>query len=294
MTLILQQGLPAISLLNEEGIRVKTIGQAIDEKLPLLNIGLLNLMPNKVETEVQILRLLDVTNFNIRIHLINTHTYKSKNTAPEYLKAFYKSYKEVDEKIDGLIITGADVEFLDFEEVKYWNELQQIMDWAAREVNSTLFICWASQAGVYHHYGIDKYKMNKKLSGIFRHEILLNNTPIAYKLEAENLVPHSRYTELNYSELKTIPKLEIISTSKEAGVYLMTSSDGKKVFATGHSEYSAETLKQEYFRDKKKGINPSIPLNYFPDNNPAKTPKAIWRKHSKQLFSNWLSFYVNR
>ena len=294
MTLILQQGLPAISLLSEEGIQVKTIGQPINEKLPLLNIGLLNLMPNKVETEVQVLRLLDNTDFNIRIHLINTHTYKSKNTAPEYLKAFYKSYKEVDEKIGGLIITGADVEFLDFEEVKYWNELQQIMDWAEREVNSTFFICWAAQAGVYHHYGIDKYKMKKKLSGVFRHEILLKDAPISYQLELENLAPHSRYTELLFSELKNIPELEIVSTSKEAGVYLMTSSDGKKVFVSGHSEYSAETLKQEYFRDLEKGIDPSIPANYFPHNDTGKIPKAVWRDHSKQLFSNWLRFYASK
>ena len=294
MTLILQRKLPAISLLDEEGIFAKIPGQEVSKSLPTLNIGLLNLMPNKVETEVQILRLLDTPNFNIRIHLLKTATYKSKNTSPEYLDTFSKTYKDVDEEIDGLIITGADVEFMKFEEVAYWDELQKIMNWAEQKVRSTFFICWAAQAGVYHHYGIDKHMMKKKLSGVFRHEILLKDAAIAYRLEVENLVPHSRYTELHYSELLNIPELEIISVSKEAGVYLVSSRDGKKVFATGHSEYNAETIKQEYLRDLKKGINPSVPTDYFPDNNPAKRPKAVWRKHSQQLLSNWLYFYVNR
>ena len=294
MTLILQRGLPAIDLLNKEGVLSTIPGQVIRNNLPTLHIALLNLMPNKVETEVQILRLLDTPNFNVHLHLLKTGSYKSKNTPAQYLNTFYKTYTEIDEKIDGLIITGADVELMEFEAVKYWGELQQIMNWAGREIKSAFFICWAAQAGIYHHYGIDKHKMKKKLSGVFSHTVLLKNSGIANHFEEPFLVPHSRYTELKYCELTNINELEIISVSNEAGVYLMISTDGKNVFATGHSEYDTDTLKKEYFRDLKKGINPSIPLNYFPGNKLEKTPKSSWKKHSKQLFSNWLRFYVNR
>lgn len=293
MTLVLPKGLPAISSLKQEGIDVKSLDKPLAKGLPTLHIALLNLMPNKKETEIQIMRLLAVPEINIHVHLVHTASYKSKNTDPEYLKKFYQSYDNLVEEIDGLIITGADVEFIEFEDVLYWEELKAIMNWAEKSIKSTFFICWAAQAGIYHHYGVGKRKMKAKLSGVFPFNIQSTKIPIANNFEKTIDVPHSRYTEICPCSLNSIPDIEVISQSEEYGLDLMISKDGKKVFATGHAEYDVVSLKSEYYRDLHKGLKPSIPANYFPGNNPKDTPEASWRKHGKQLFSNWIQFYVS-
>jgi homoserine O-succinyltransferase/O-acetyltransferase len=268
-------------------------GKAIKQDIRPLEIVILNLMPKKIPNETQLLRLLGNSPLQVNVTLLHPKTHQSKNTAKEHLLAFYRHFDEIkDKKFDGLIITGAPVEHLNFEDVDYWNELKEIMDWSKNNVFSTFHICWAAQAGLYHHYGIKKYSANEKVFGIFNHKKTRKHIKLLRGFDDTFSVPHSRHTLVKKRDILKINELEILAESKDAGVYIVASKDGKQIFVTGHSEYDAESLKYEYVRDKKKGLNIKIPKNYFL--NEDKTDKIIvnWRAHAHLLYSNWLNYYV--
>ena len=293
MPVNIPDNLPAIDVLKEENIFVMTESRAIRQDIRPLRLLILNLMPVKITTETHLLRMLSNTPLQVEITLLNTLSHTSKNTPMEHLTTFYKTFDEVKHKrFDGLIITGAPVELLQFEEVDYWDELTEIMDWAEHNVTSTLFICWAAQAGLYYHYGIPKYELPRKMFGIFTH--ILNNpiAPIVRNFDDEFLVPHSRHTEIRREDIIKAPPLEIVSESPMSGVYLVRDVEKRRIFVTGHSEYDAETLKEEYERDLAKGLDIQIPYHYFPDNDPSQTPPMRWKSHAGLLFSNWLNYYV--
>jgi len=293
MPVNIPDNLPAIDVLKEENIFVMTESRAIHQDIRPLRLLILNLMPLKITTETHLLRMLSNTPLQVEITLLNTLSHTSKNTPIEHLTAFYKTFDEVKHKrFDGLIITGAPVELLSFEEVDYWNELKSIMDWAERSVTSTLFICWAAQAGLYYHYGVPKYELPEKMFGIFTHTLNNPKAPIVRNFDDEFLVPHSRHTEIRREDILKVPRLEIVAESETAGVYLVRDLEKRRIFVTGHSEYDAETLKKEYERDLAKGMNIQIPHHYFPNDNPAQTPKMRWKSHAGLLFSNWLNYYV--
>ncbi|MFD3157071.1 homoserine O-succinyltransferase [Haloimpatiens sp. FM7330] len=259
-----------------------------------LKIAILNLMPNKIQTEIQFLRRLSSSDLPIEITLLHTETYKSKNTSKEYFNNFYKTFSEIkNDKFDGMIITGSPVELFEFEEVSYWNELKEIMNYTITNVKSTLYICWGAQAGLYHHFGIEKRILNKKIFGVFSHTIN-NKSKLLKGFNDEFYVPHSRCTEVRKEDILKNDKLEILSESKEAGVYISSTKDGKLIFVSGHSEYDKNTLKNEYLRDILKGKNIDIPENYFIDDDPKQKPILRWENHSNLLFSNWLKYYVCR
>ena len=285
--------LPAIDVLNDENIFVMTESQAIHQDIRPLRLLILNLMPVKITTETHLLRMLSNTPLQVEVTLLYTLSHTSKNTPIEHLLAFYQTFDEVKHKrFDGLIITGAPVELLQFEEVNYWEELKSIMDWAEHNVTSTLYICWAAQAGLYYHYGIPKYELPQKMFGIFTHTLNNPKAPIVRNFDDEFLVPHSRHTEIRREDIIKIPSLEIVSESSISGVYLVKDIEKSRIFVTGHSEYDAETLKEEYERDLAKGLKIQIPFNYFPDNDPSRTPPMRWKSHAGLLFSNWLNYYV--
>jgi homoserine O-succinyltransferase/O-acetyltransferase len=293
MPLNVPDNLPAIDILKEENIFVMTETRAIHQDIRPLKLVILNLMPVKITTETHILRILSNSPLQVEISFLNIENHISKNTPIEHLEAFYQNFNRIkDLKFDGMIITGAPVEHLDFEEVDYWNELKTIMDWSRHHVTSTLYICWAAQAGLYHHYGIPKYAMKKKVFGIFKHGVNNPNIPLVRGFDDEFLAPHSRHTDVRREDIAKVKDLEIISESPEAGVYIVVSKDGREVFVTGHSEYECTTLKQEYDRDVAKGLPIDIPKNYFQDDDPTKPPKALWKSHASLLFSNWLNYYV--
>ena len=253
----------------------------------------LNLMPDKITTETQILRLIGNSPLQTNFTFIHPKNHESKNTSKDHLIAFYKHFDEVkNKKFDGLIITGAPVEALGFEEVDYWDELKEIMDWSRHNVFSTLHICWAAQAGLYHHYGVKKYTLKEKMFGIFSHTINKKNVKLLRGFDDSFFVPHSRHTQVRAEDIEKIDEIEILSESKESGVYLVASKDGKQFFVTGHSEYDPETLKKEYERDLAKGLDIKKPKNYFQDNNPAKGLNVSWRSHANLLYCNWLNYYV--
>lgn len=284
--------LPAFGVLQKEHVFVMDENKAVHQDIRPLKIVILNLMPLKINTEIHLLRLLANNPLQIEVDLIHTTTYASKNTPEEHLDNFYKSFSDIkNEKYDGMIITGAPVEKLEFEEVVYWNELKEIMNWAAHHVTSTLYICWAVQAGLYHHYGIPKYPLPKKKFGIYKHKINLYE-PIVQGFDDEFLAPHSRYTEIKKGDIESVPNLKLVSESEQAGIYILSSEDGKHVFVTGHSEYDPLTLKEEYDRDIAKGLEIDLPENYFPGNNANNFPIVKWRSHANLLFSNWLNYYV--
>ena len=285
--------LPAIDILKKEFIFFMKESDATHQDIRPLKIAIMNIMPVKITTETHLLRLLANTPLQLEIDLIYPHSHTSKNTSSEHLKTFYKTFNQIKhQKYDGLIITGAPVEHLDFEDVSYWNELQELMKWAEHNVTSTLYICWASQAGLYYHYNIPKYPLDKKMFGVFYHKVTNRKEPIVRGFDDYFLAPHSRYTEVKRKDIEKIKDLVIVSESDEAGVYIVASKDRKKVFVTGHSEYDPDTLKEEYERDVKKGLDINIPKNYFPDDNPAKSPIVKWRSHANLLFTNWLNYYV--
>ncbi|HHU50233.1 MAG TPA: homoserine O-succinyltransferase [Firmicutes bacterium] len=289
--------LPAFEVLQREEIFVMDEERAVHQDIRPLKIVILNLMPNKSVTETQLLRLLANTPLQVEITLLHPITHRSKNTSEEYLKKFYTSFAEIrKEKFDGMIITGAPVERIDFEEVDYWPELTAILDWTAHHVFSTLYICWASQAGLYHHYGVPKYAREKKLFGVFSHRIVESGSGNHLKLlrgfDDEFFVPHSRYTEIRREDIQRLPELQILAESEQAGVYIVASADGRRIFISGHPEYDPLTLKAEYERDVAKGLEIQIPVNYFPGDDPARTPRANWRGHANLLFANWLNYYV--
>ena len=285
--------LPAVRTLETENIFVMTEKRAITQDIRPLKILILNLMPTKVDTETQLSRLLGNTPLQVEIELIHTSTHKSKNVSEEHLLAFYKEFSDVkDRYFDGLIITGAPVEKMEFEEVEYWKELTEIMEWSKSHVHSTLHICWGAQAGLYYHYGIKKHLMEEKLSGVYAHTVDYKRSILFRGFDETFYVPHSRYTTVKREDIENIPLLKILASSEEAGVYAVITPGGKQVFLTGHSEYDANTLEKEYQRDKALGINHKVPKNYYPGDDDTKAPMLTWRAHATLLFTNWLNYFV--
>ena len=293
MPIKIKDGLPAVKQLEQENIFVMTETRAITQDIRPLKILVLNLMPLKIDTETQLARMLGNTPLQVEMEFIRTKSYESKNTSKEHLLAFYKTFDDVkDQKFDGMIITGAPVELLEFEEVEYWEEICEIMEWTKHNVTSTFHICWGAQAGLYYHYGVKKYRLPKKLSGIYKHKADYKNSILLRGFDDEFLVPHSRNTTVLREEIENNPKLKILSSSEEAGIYIVSGMNGRQFFITGHSEYDADTLKKEYIRDMNAGINPDIPENYFPDDDANKEPLATWKAHANLLYTNWLNYFV--
>ncbi len=293
MPITILDGLPAAEVLNKENIFVMSETRAGAQDIRTLNIVILNLMPIKKTTEVHLLRLLSNSPLQIKVELIHAASHNSKNTGKDHLSAFYKTFDQIkDNKYDGMIITGAPVETYDFEQVTYWPEIKEILKWTETNVTSTLHICWGAQAGLYYHYGIPKHSVDNKISGVFEHTITDSREPIIRGFDDRFLAPHSRHTEVRRNDIEKIDKLDIISESEEAGIYIVSARKGRQIFVTGHSEYDPLTLKDEYFRDLEKGLKPPIPRNYFPENDPQKLPVVSWRSHAHLLFSNWLNYYV--
>ncbi len=293
MPIKIPDSLPASRVLDQENIFVMTEHRALHQDIRPLKIVILNLMPKKIETETQLLRLLGNSPLQVDIELLQTESYTSKNTPSEHLFKFYKTFREIrDERFDGMIITGAPVELLAFEQVEYWKELCEIMEWSKTNVYSTLHICWGAQAGLYYHYGIHKYQLDQKMFGIFQHRLLLENHPITRGFDELFDVPHSRHTTVKRREIDRIPELEILASSDQAGVYMVGRRDGRQFFITGHSEYDRETLGNEYFRDLQKGLPINMPAHSFPHNDPSQKPVFTWRGHANLLFCNWLNYYV--
>ncbi len=285
--------LPAKEILESENIFVMGELRAIHQDIRPLRIAILNLMPTKIATETQLLRLLGNSPIQIEIVLLRTATHQSRNTSEEHLATFYATFDEVrEQKFDGLIITGAPVETLDFEQVDYWPELQAILDWSRRNVWATLFVCWGAQAGLYHFYGVPKYPLPAKMFGVFPHRVNIPFVPLFRGFDDVFYAPHSRHTEIRRADLEKIPELDILSESDQSGIYIVASKDGRQVFVTGHSEYDPLTLKAEYDRDVKLGLPIQVPANYYPDDDPSRPPLVRWRGHSNLLFVNWINYYV--
>jgi len=285
--------LPASKILNKENIFTITEDRAFHQDIRPLKIIILNLMPTKIETETQILRLLGNSPLQIDIVLLHPQSHASKNISQEHLIKFYNTFEEIkDSKFDGMIITGAPIESVPFEEVDYWEELKTIMEWSSHNVYSTLHICWGAQAGLYYHYGVQKHKLDSKMFGVFKHEITKQNIKLFNGFDDEFYVPHSRYTEIRKEDIDKVDELEILSQSEKSGIYIVSEKKGRKIFVTGHSEYDSLTLKKEYDRDIAKGLNINVPENYYPKDDPLNTPVVKWRGHSNLLFSNWLNYYV--
>ena len=293
MPIKIPNDLPAVKTLAGENIFVMTETRAITQDIRPLKILLLNLMPKKIETETQFSRLLGNSPLQVEFELIHTKSHKSKNVAEEHLLAFYKTFDEVrDNFYDGFIITGAPVEHMEFEEVEYWNELVEIMEWSKSHVHSTLHICWGAQAGLYYHFGIQKYLMDEKLSGVYEHKVDYKRSILFRGFDDVFYVPHSRYTTVRREDIERTKGLKILSSSEKAGVYTVSTRNGRQIFITGHSEYDADTLNKEYRRDVAQGINPKIPEHYFPGDDDAKPPVITWRAHATLLFTNWLNYFV--
>ncbi len=285
--------LPATKQLNKENIFVMTEKRAMHQDIRPLKIVVVNLMPTKITTETQLMRLLSNSPLQVGIDLLQMDSHLSKNTPQEHLKTFYKTFDEIKySKYDGMIITGAPVENLDFNEVDYWDELKEIMNWSTTHVTSTLHICWAAMAGLYYHYGVPKYPLSEKCSGVFEHHVNRRTSKLVRGFDNIFYAPHSRHTEVRKEDIKKVKELEILAESDEAGVYLITTKGGRRIFVTGHGEYDSDTLKNEYLRDLEAGKNPSIPKHYFPGDNPSKKPIVRWRSHASLLFSNWLNYFV--
>ncbi len=285
--------LPATLVLQSENIFVMTETRAMTQDIRPLRIALLNLMPNKIQTETQLARLLGNTPLQIELELIHTKTHESKNTSKDHLLSFYKTFDDVkNQNFDGMIITGAPVEHLEFEDIEYWKELCAIMEWTKTHVTSTFHICWGAQAGLYYHYGIKKYPLERKMFGIFEHRVVHRGAILFRGFDDVFLAPHSRHTGIRTEDLEKIPALKILAASDVAGVYAVMTDQGKQVFITGHSEYDADTLKNEYLRDKSQGLDIAVPVNYFPDDDPSREPPVTWRSHANLLYSNWLNYIV--
>ena len=293
MPIKIPNDLPAVKVLTDENIFVMTETRAITQDIRPLKILLLNLMPKKIETETQFSRLLGNSPLQVELELIHTSSHKSKNTAEEHLLSFYKTFDRVrDNYYDGFIITGAPVEQMEFEEVSYWNELVEIMEWSKTHVHSTLHICWGAQAGLYYHYGIKKYPLDSKLFGVFSHKVDYKRSILFRGFDDSFMIPHSRHTTVHREDIEAVSGLKILASSEEAGVYAVSSKNGRQIFVTGHIEYDADTLKAEYLRDLSQGKPIEIPKNYFPGDNPKKAPAVTWRAHANLLFSNWLNYFV--
>ncbi|SFA89122.1 homoserine O-succinyltransferase [Cohnella sp. OV330] len=293
MPIKVPDNLPAKETLAGENIFVMDESVAYHQDIRPLRIAILNLMPTKETTETQLLRLIGNTPLQVEVVLLHPKTHTSKNTSSEHLESFYKTFDEIaHQRYDGLIITGAPVETLPFEEVNYWEELKDIMDWSAKYVTSTFHICWAAQAGLYHHFGVPKLPLEEKLFGVFPHTISKRNVPLLRGFDEMFYVPQSRHTEVRREDIDKVQQLEVWAESEEAGVYIVASRGGKQIFVTGHSEYDPNSLKWEYDRDKAKGLRIDVPKNYFPKDDPSKMPLSTWRAHANLLYSNWLNYYV--
>ena len=285
--------LPAHKALENENIFVMTEERAMSQDIRPLKIIILNLMPTKIETETQILRLLSNSPLQVDIDLLQVKTHKSKNISEEHMLKFYNVFDDVkNNKYDGMIVTGAPVEHLEFEDVDYWEELCAIFEWSKKNVYSTFHICWGAQAALYYHYGIPKYPLEEKMFGIFPHRSLDTLHPLMRGLDDVFYVPHSRHTEIRRNDIALIKDLQIISYSEAAGIHLVSDMECRNFYATGHSEYDRDTLAREYFRDKEKGLNIKLPHNYFPDDDPEKTPVITWRSAGNIIFTNWLNYFV--
>lgn len=293
MPVKIPNSLPARAVLEDENIFFMTENRAAHQDIRPLKLAILNLMPHKSTTETSLLRCLSNTPLQIEIDLINTATYESKNTSQEYLNTFYKNFADIKHnKYDGLIITGAPVETMEFEDVDYWTELCEIMDWAKVNVFSTLFICWGAQAGLNYYYNIKKYPLTKKKFGVFTHDVLVKNVPLFRGFDDHFNAPHSRHTEVRAEDIIKIKELELLSKSKQAGVYAVSGCGGRQIFIMGHPEYEADTLAKEYFRDIALGKEIELPENYFPGNNAKNKPYVTWHSHAQLLYTNWLNYYV--
>ncbi len=293
MPIKIPNNLPAAKTLQEENIFIMTETRAITQDIRPLKILILNLMPKKIETETQLSRLLGNTPLQVEPELIRTSTHRSKNVSEEHLLAFYKTFDEVKERtFDGMIITGAPVEHMPFEEVEYWQELCEIMEWCKTHVHSTLHICWGAQAGLYYHYGIQKHEVPEKMFGIFPHVVERKSSILFRGFDDVFFVPQSRHTTVRREDIEKVRALKILSSSERTGVYAVATENGRQIFLTGHSEYDADTLKNEYLRDLSQGKPIKIPENYFPDNDATKPPLVTWRGHAHLLFSNWLNYFV--
>jgi homoserine O-succinyltransferase len=293
MPIRIPDSLPARAILEGENIFVMTERRALHQDIRPLNLIILNLMPTKIVTETQLLRKLSNTPLQIKVDLLRISSHVSKNTDEGHLDSFYTTFPQVaDRNYDGMIITGAPVENLDFRDVDYWDELCAIMDWTRTHVHSTLHICWGAQAGLFYHYGIQKYSLPKKLSGIFSHTALKPNSPLFRGLDDQFYVPHSRYTEVLAQDILAVPQLELLAVSDEAGVFAVKSADNRRFFFTGHAEYDPDTLALEYQRDLAKGLDIEMPQHYFPDDDPSRPPVVRWRSTGQLLYNNWLNYYV--
>lgn len=285
--------LPATKILHDENIFVITENRAMTQDIRPLKIAILNLMPTKIETETQLSRLLGNTPLQVEVEFVHTATHKSRNVAEDHLFTFYKTFDEIkDKKFDGMIITGAPVEQLEFEDVEYWDELCRIMDWTKTNVHSTFHICWGAQAALYYHFGIKKIPLENKLFGIYPHTLDYKRSILFRGFDDVFMVPHSRHTTVNREDIERVDELRILASSEEAGVYAVSTKKGKQIFITGHSEYDANTLYKEYIRDKAAGKPISVPKNYFPDDDETQAPIVSWRSHANLLYSNWLNYFV--
>lgn len=295
MPIKVSDSLPAIEILNNENIFVITETRALTQDIRPLEIAVLNLMPTKVETETQLLRVLGNTPLQINVQFIHTKTHISKNTSKSHIETFYKTFDDIkDSKFDGLIITGAPVETLEFEDVDYWDELCRIMEWSKENVTSTFHICWGAQAALYYHYGVPKHEVPEKVFGVFKHTIPAEkkHKMLLRGFDDTFYAPHSRHTCVEKEDILKVPSLEILAESDEAGVYIVTDKNERRFFITGHSEYDADTLQKEYMRDVNKGLDIKVPKNYFPDDDPGRDPVVKWRSHANLLYSNWLNYFV--
>ena len=293
MPIRISQDLPAYQILQNENIFVMTHDRAEQQDIRPLKILILNVMPKKIETETQILRLLSNTPLQVDIELMHVASHVSKNTSLSHLETFYTTFGEIKDKhYDGMIITGAPVEHLPYEQVDYWDEICQIMEWSKTHVFSTLHICWAAQAGLYYHFGIPKYPLAQKMFGIFPHVVEVEHSLLLKGFDECFYVPHSRNTEVRRADIEQVSQLEILTSSPMSGVHIVANKNGRQYFITGHSEYDRDTIAQEYFRDRDKGIDIQIPYHYFPEDDPTRTPRVTWRCHANLMFSNWLNYCV--
>ena len=293
MPIKIPNSLPATGVLESENIFVITESRAISQDIRPLHILLLNLMPTKVATETQLARVLGNTPLQVELELLQVTSHESKNVSQDHMLAFYKTFDQIrDNKYDGMVITGAPVEHLPFEEVDYWDELCQIMAWSKTHVHSTFHICWGAQAGLYFHYGVKKVPLDKKLFGVFPHRVERKSSILFRGFDDVFMVPHSRHTTILREDVETVRDLKILASSKEAGIYAMATDQGRQVFVTGHSEYDANTLEREYLRDKNAGLPIEIPKNYYPGDDDSQLPVVSWRSHANLLYSNWLNYFV--
>ncbi len=293
MPIKIPNSLPAAKTLADENIFVMTETRAMTQDIRPLKILLLNLMPTKIDTETQLARLIGNTPLQVEVEFIHTASHESKNTSKEHLFSFYKTFDQIrHKKFDGMIITGAPVEMLEFEEVEYWEELKEIFEWTKTHVHSTFHICWGAQAGLYYHFGIPKVPLDEKMFGVFEHTVDYKNPILFRGFDDVFLAPHSRHSTVLREDIEKVPELKILASSEKAGIYACMTQNGKQIFITGHSEYDAGTLAKEYFRDKDKGLDIKVPENYFPDDDDTKAPRVSWRAHANLLYSNWLNYFV--